>query len=294
MPKIIYALGFFDGVHAGHAALLAECKRLAQEHHCLSGVVTFTSHPDALVSGAAPGLINTAADRQRLLEHFGMDTVVALPFDKAMMTMHYKTFIRMLCSRYDGSGFVCGHDFRFGNRGEGNGEKLLSLCREESLPCTVVPEQKIDGITVSSTYIRTLLESGDMEQAARFLGHPHIFSSIVVPGQHLGSRLGFPTANLLLPDGLLCPRKGVYACLAWVENTAYMAVTNVGDRPTVGGGYTTVESWLIDFSGDLYGRTLTLEFHKYLRPEEKFGSLAELKAQIQKDGEKTRFLFKNT
>lgn len=290
----IYALGFFDGVHAGHAALLSACKALAKEHGCKAAVVTFTSHPDALVSGAAPGLINTVADRELLLrQHFDMDEVIALPFDKAMMTMHYMTFFRMLRSRYGAAGFVCGHDFRFGSKGEGNAEKLLAACREENIPCVVVPEQKIEDITVSSSYIRTLLESGDMERAALFLGHTHIFSGTVVPGKHLGGRLGFPTANLLLPEGLLCPRKGVYACKAWVEGACYSAVTNVGDRPTVGGSYTTVESWLLGFSGDLYGKKLTLAFYSFLRPEEKFGSLEELQAQIQKDAEKTLKIFKN-
>lgn len=290
----IYALGFFDGVHAGHAALLTACKRLAQQYHCRAGVVTFTSHPDALVSGAAPELINTVADRELLLQHFGMDLVIALPFDNAMMTMHYMTFFRMLRSRYGAAGFVCGHDFRFGNKGEGNGQKLMQACLEENIPCIVVPEQKIDGITVSSSYIRTLLEDGNTERTALFLGHPHIFSGIVVPGNHLGSRMGFPTANLLLPEGLLCPKKGVYACKAWVDGQCYSAVTNVGDRPTVGGSYTTVESWLLDFSGDLYGKKLTLAFYHFLRPEQKFASLEELKAQIQKDAEKTLKFFKNT
>ncbi len=290
----IYALGFFDGVHAGHAALLTACKALAKESGCKAAVVTFTSHPDALVSGAAPGLINSAADRELLLRsHFGMDAVIALPFDKAMMTMHYMTFFRMLRSRYGAAGFVCGHDFRFGNRGEGDAEKLLGACQREGIPCTVVPEQKIDGITVSSTYIRTLLERGELERATLFLGHAHIFSGTVVPGKHLGGRLGFPTANLLLPEGLLCPRKGVYACRAWVEGECYSAVTNVGNCPTVGGSYTTVESWLLGFQGDLYGKKLTLAFEKYLRPERKFGSLPELREQIQKDAEKTREIFQN-
>ncbi len=290
----VYALGFFDGVHAGHAALLTACKTLAKETGCRAAVVTFTSHPDALVSGAAPGLINSVSDRELLLRHFGMDEVIALPFDKAMMTMHYMTFFRMLRSRYGAAGFVCGHDFRFGNRGEGNAQKLLDACRGESIPCIVVPEQQIEGITISSTYIRTLLEAGNMERTALFLGHPHIFSGTVVPGRHLGGSMGFPTANQLLPEGLLCPKKGVYACKAWVDGEEYLAVTNVGDRPTVGGGYTTVESWLLDFDGDLYGKKLTLAFHKYLRPEKKFSSLEELSQQIRKDGEKARKIFQNT
>lgn len=285
--KTIYALGFFDGVHLGHQALLAECRRMADSLGCKAGVVTFLGHPDALVAGITMPLINTPADRARLLRHYGMDVLVELPFDKALMSMHYLTFFRLLLKNYGAAGLVCGHDFRFGARGEGDAEKLAAACAEAGIGCTVVPEQKLEGVTVSSTHIRQLLEQGDVETAARFLGHPHIFTGTVVPGRKLGRTLGIPTANLVLPKGLLIPSFGVYACKAWIGGRWYSAVTNVGTRPTVQGQSVTVEPWILGLEEDLYGRELTLGFYRFLRPERKFPSLADLREEIQKNAADT-------
>lgn len=288
----ILALGFFDGVHLGHGALLKACRELADSLGIPAAAVTFTSHPDALVTGKAPELINTEADRVALLKGlYRMDDVIALPFDEAMMTMPWQDFIGMLLREHHAAGLVCGHDFRFGNRGLGTPELLRSSCQEANIPCTVVPEQKMDGITVSSSHIRSLLAHGEMEQAVRFLGHPHILSGEVVSGRQVGRTIGIPTANLLLPEGLICPRHGVYACKALFDGQAYTAVTNIGTRPTVGGHRVTVEPWLLDYSGDLYGRKLALEFHKFLRPERKFPSLEELQEEIRKNAAQTLEFF---
>lgn len=292
--KTIYALGFFDGVHAGHAALLKACRELADEKGCRAGVVTFAGHPDTLVRGQTPPLINTPADRKKLLCRLHIDTVVELPFDRAMMTMPWQDFLRLLLEKYNAAGLVCGHDFRFGNRGQGSTALLQEFCQRENIPCAVVPEQKIDGITVSSTHIRTLLEKGEMEQAVRFLGHPHIISGTVISGRKLGRTLGIPTANLAQPEGIVKLPNGVYACKAIVDCREYLAVTNIGNRPTVGGHHITVEPWLLDFDGDLYGKELTLEFYAFLRPEKKFDSLEALKAEIQENALQTRKFFEKS
>ena len=288
----VLALGFFDGVHLGHGALLRACRQLADRLGVYAGAVTFSVHPDALVAGKAPGLINTEEDRVRLMkERYGMDRVILLPFDRAMMQMPWQDFFSMLLSKYGAAGLVCGEDFRFGNRGEGTAAALKRRCREAGIPCTVVPEQKVDGITVSSTHIRGLLEAGDMEKAARFLGHPHVLSGSVVSGRHLGRTIGTPTANLTMPEGLLCPRHGVYACMAEFGGQRYPAVTNVGTRPTVGGAHVTVEPWILGYAGDLYGETVALEFHKFLREEKKFASMEELQLEIRKNAEQTLEFF---
>lgn len=285
----IYALGFFDGVHLGHGALLAACSRLAREYGRAAGVVTFGTHPDLLVHGAAPGLINTAADRQRLLEsRFSVERLVTLPFDEEMKNMPWEDFIRMLREDYQAAGFVCGADFRFGRRGLGTADALGEYCRREGLPWAVVPEQQADGLRVSSTAIRALLEQGDMARAVRLLGHPHIFTGTVVPGVQLGRKLGIPTANLRLPPELVVPRFGVYACRTVLEGNVYPAVTNIGTRPTVHGHGVTVEPWILDYEGDLYGREITLEFYEFLRPEQKFQSLEELKAEILRNADQAR------
>lgn len=289
MNKTIYALGFFDGVHRGHAALLAAARNLAWENGCLAGAVTFLSHPQSLVRGNAPALINSPEDRKTLiLQYCHMDTLLELPFDEHMQTMPWEDFLLFLILEHGAAGFVCGDDFRFGHRGQGNAALLQQWCLQRGLPCVCLPEQTVNGIRISSTHIRTLLESGQMAEAVKFLGHPHILSGTVVSGRKLGRRLGIPTANLLVPEGVVQPRFGVYACRVIAEEKQYAAVTNIGNRPTVGGHRITVEPWILDFTGDLYGRQITLEFFDFLRPEQKFPDLEALKTAIHADAETTR------
>lgn len=291
--KTIFALGFFDGVHIGHAALLATCRELAQELGWQTGVVTFSEHPDALVLGSTPRLINTPGDRERLLkQRFGIQKVVTLPFDRKMRDCPWQEFLGLLRREYDAGGFVCGADFRFGAGGQGNAGTMAIYCRREGIPWGVVPEQTLDGIRISSTYIRSQIESGDMAMAVKFLGHPHILSGQVIHGRHLGSTLGIPTANLHLPPELAVPRFGVYMCRCTIDGKAYPAVTNVGIRPTVEGHDVTVEPWILDYDGDLYGRELLLEFYRFLRPEQKFPDLEALKAEILRNAQQTRDFFR--
>ena len=280
--RTIYALGFFDGVHRGHQTLLAACRQLASFTGCKTGAVTFTSHPDALVLGNTPMLINTPEDRKMLLRQYHMQTVLELPFDRALMEMPWQDFLENLLEK-DAVGFICGEDFRFGCGGEGNARCLEAFCREKDLFWSVIPEQTLDDVRISSTYIRALLETGKMAQAVRFLGHPHILTGRVSHGRGLGRTLDVPTANLTIPEGVVCPAYGVYACKARIDGREYRAVTNIGMRPTVGGNHVTVEAYLLDFAGDLYGKEMTLEFYTFLRPEQKFDSLEALQAQIRKD-----------
>ncbi len=294
MSKIIYALGFFDGVHIGHTQLLLHCHSLAYHHDCSAGVVTFDSHPEALVLGNAPRLINSVHDREWLLrEKYAMEAVLTLPFDEKMRTMPWEDFLELLRREHNAVGFVCGEDFRFGHKGSGNAALLAEYCRRENLPCHVVPEQILEGVRVSSTYIRQQLEDGHMATAVKFLGHPHILSGEVVHGKALGRKLGVPTANLQLPEGLAVPKFGVYACSCLIDGVRYPAVTNLGTRPTVAGSSITVEPWILDYSGDLYGRRIILEFHYFLRPEMKFPSLDALKEEIHRNADETR-AFLNT
>lgn len=288
--KTIYALGFFDGVHLGHQALLKACRELANANGCKAGAITFAVHPDSLVSGNAPALLNTTEDRTRLLKAYGMDVVVELPFDRELMTSHWSDFLTRLVNE-GAAGFVCGYDFRFGAGGNGTAKKLAAYCEREQLPYSVVPQQVLEGVRISSTHIRQLLADGDIKNANRFLGHEHIFTGTVISGRGLGHTIGIPTANLQIPQDLMLPKQGVYACKAVVDGQEYPAVTNIGMRPTVDGHHITVEPWLLDFSEDLYGKALTLMFMNYLRPEKKFDSLDDLQAEIQKNAAETRKIF---
>ena len=223
-----------------------------------------------------------------------MDHVVILPFDKKMQTMPWEDFLTFLGETYHARGLVCGHDFRFGNRGHGNADLLQSYCRENAMACRVVDEQVLGGVTISSTHIRTLLETGNVAEANRFLGHPHILTGTVTTGRKLGRTLGIPTANIRLPEETVRLPLGVYACKAWVDGKPYLAVTNIGSRPTVGGHETRAESWLLDFDADLYGQPLTLGFYKFLRAEKKFDSLDALREEIMKNAGETRDFFENS
>ena len=273
--------------------MLRECCRLADEQEVQPAAITFDNHPQTLFSKNPPPLINTWQDRQTLLRSNGIGPIYKYPVTKEVMSMSWQDFLAELLES-GAVGFVCGNDFRFGHQGEGTAEKLKIFCEERDLPCTIVPEQTVDGIRVSSTYIRQLIEAGEMAQAVKFLGHPHILTGTVVSGRHLGRTIGIPTANLALPEALLVPKFGVYACLAVIGGRKYPAVTNIGTRPTVGGHHVTVEPWILDFEGDLYGQELTLEFYKFLRPEKKFPSLEALREEIQKNKAETlKFFGKN-
>ena len=288
--KKIIALGFFDGVHLGHQVLLRQCCTLATQRGCLAAAITFDRHPQSLFRKDPPPLLTTGQDRRRLLREYGIGSIFQYPVEEKTMSMPWQAFLEELIS-FGGAGFVCGQDFRFGYRGAGDAEKLSRFCEERSLPCVIVPEQSLDAVRISSTHIRSLLALGHMETAKKFLGHPHLLTGKVVTGRRLGGKLGFPTANVLIPPGIACPRHGVYACTVRVDGQPFIAVTNVGSRPTVDGHQVRTESWLLDFSGDLYGKTVTLEFHYFLRPEKKFDSLEQLQAAVQADAARARSYF---
>ena len=288
--KRIFVLGFFDGVHLGHQALLAECVRMAKAMDCETAAVTFERHPQSLFRPEVPPLLSTLSDRFRLLLRYGIGHVCPFPVTEEVMAKHWQDFLLELIES-GAVGFVCGDDFRFGRGGAGNAETLREFCRERKLPCVIVPEQTLDGVRISSSYIRRQIESGDMATAVRYLGHGHMLTGTVVTGRRLGRKLGFPTANIELPENVIVPRHGVYACYAYVGQKRYMAVCNVGSRPTVQGHQVRTETGLLDFSGDLYGQSVTLEFLWFLRPERRFESVDVLKEAVLMDAENTRNFF---
>lgn len=285
--KRIFTLGFFDGVHLGHQALLRQCAALAEKTGAQAAAITFDRHPRSLLMDTPPVLISTLPDRLRLLKAFGMEYIEVLPVNEQVMSTSWEAFLLRLLQQ-GAAGFVCGEDFRFGHRGQGNASLLKEFCEERGLPCVIVGQQSLKGIRISSTYIRRQIEEGDMATAVTFLGHPLTLTGTVVRGQQLGRTLGIPTANLRLPEGVAAPKYGVYVCRCLIDGKAYPAVTNVGTRPTVSGQGITVEPWILDYSGDLYGREITLEFYRFLRSEQKFPTLGALKERIHQDARETR------
>lgn len=293
--KKVMALGFFDGIHIGHAALMNMIIKRAQEYDAEPAVLTFDVHPDSLVFKKNVPLINSADDRERILSRcFGIDDVVVVHFSQSVMHMDWKVFIDELIDDLDLCHIVVGHDFKFGYKGLGTAEKLKEYCAQLGVGCDIIPPVCKDGVIVSSTLIRGLIESGEIEKANEYLGRPHTLTDVVRSGYHLGTQMGTPTINMRFPDGVIIPRHGVYAAKAYVDGEEYMSVTNVGVRPTVSeDGGVNVESFLLDFTGNLYGRLVRLDFYKFMRPERKFDDIDELAAQIKHDAESTREYFEN-
>lgn len=291
------ALGFFDGVHIGHGALLRETREQAQRLGCRAAALSFDAHPSSLLSATQPPLLAAMEERKLLMQRFyGIDEVLFAHFDRAMMQMPWDVFFaQYLVQQLRARVVVCGHDYRCGRGGEGTPELLQQACAAHGIGCVVVPQVTLDGVRVSSTHIRTLLERGEMEQATRFLGHPHLISGTVVHGQALGRTIGFPTANVPLTPGVLVPPYGVYAAQAECDGITRPAVVNIGLHPTAGSlPAPLLEANLLDFDGALYGTTLRVWLYRRLRPEQKFDSLASLRTQIAADAANTKAFFAAT
>lgn len=292
--KRAIALGFFDGVHIGHGALLEKTKERAAQSGASPAVLSFDVHPDNLVFGRETPLINSAEDRTDVIRRiYGIDDVVFLHFNRALMEMPWREFIENIISQLNISWIVVGHDFCFGYKGEGTARRLKDYCLAHDIGCDIIPPVMLDGRVVSSTYIRSLIAQGDMEQARRYLGHPYFLTNTVCSGYHLGTKMGTPTTNIFFPQGVLVPRHGVYVTRVVLrDGRSYAAATNVGVRPTVSNSArANVESHILDFSGNLYGQKARVEFYSFIRPEMKFDDVQILSSHIKHDSETAKNYF---
>ncbi len=280
--KLHLALGVFDGLHKGHQAVIQQAVRSAQTTGGLSFVVTFFPHPaELLAPDQAPSpLIATVNEKVLMLDAMGVDGVLVIEFDEAFASIPADQFIRSLCQKADVGSISVGEDWRFGYRREGCTQMLRSLAEELGFAAKALPQLNWDGIRISSTRIRQAIHVGDFDSVKAMLGRDYDFTGIVVEGQKLGRTLGFPTANLRLPE-IQLPRDGV-----WVVEIdgLYRGVANLGCRPTVDGSEKRLlEVHILDFDQDIYGITLRVRFLHFLRDIRKFDSLDALKAQIFKD-----------
>ena len=292
--KRAIALGFFDGVHIGHGALLEKTKERAAQSGASPAVLSFDVHPDNLVFGRETPLINSAEDRTDVIRRiYGIDDVVFLHFNRALMEMPWREFIENIISQLNIGWIVVGHDFCFGYKGEGTARRLKDYCLAHDIGCDIIPPVMLDGRVVSSTYIRSLIAQGNMEQARRYLGHPYFLTNTVCSGYHLGTKMGTPTTNIFFPQGVLVPRHGVYVTRVVLQDgRSYAAATNVGVRPTVSNSTrANVESHILDFSGNLYGQKARVEFYSFIRPEMKFDDVQILSSHIKHDSETAKNYF---
>jgi len=249
-------------------------------------VLTFNPHPQAFFSGESRSLLSPIAEKVDALRALGVDQLVLLPFDRALAALSPEEFFRqILLDGLQARAVSVGGNFRFGKRRSGTAADLRELCQTHGIEAHIVDLHHIDADRVSSSAVRAALEAGDLKRATRLLGRPYRIAGSVERGRELGRTIGFPTANIHVPPDKFLPRWGVYAGRVWLgENEPPVAsAINIGHRPTVNGQRPTVEAHLIDWRGDLYGRCLSVELLHFLRPEQKFDSLADLKAQIGRD-----------
>jgi riboflavin kinase/FMN adenylyltransferase len=291
---ILLTIGVFDGVHLGHRYLISQLKELARQQGLHSGVVTFRQHPQKVLSAKTkPPFLTNPAQRTELLKKEGVDAVIILSFTPELAQLSARQFLALLKKYLRMRGVVVGPDFALGRNREGNTETLRRLGQEMGFSVTVVPPIIIDGEVVSSTAIREALAKGDMKRAQDFIGRPFSLYGRIIHGERVGTRLGFPTANLDIdPEQALLP-DGVYVSQAHIDDQTYSSMTNIGKNPTVGGKKRTVEVYLLDYHSDLYGKELEVDLIERLRGEKKFGSPEELKKQITEDVERGRAILKN-
>ena len=293
--KRAIALGFFDGVHVGHGALLKKAKERAAQEGMSPAVLSFDVHPDNLVFGRETPLINSPQDRTDIIQRiYGIEDVVFLHFNRELMQMPWRDFIENIISQLNIGWIVVGHDFCFGYKGEGTAQRLKDYCLAYDIGCDIIPAVMLDGRVVSSTYIRSLISQGDMKEAGRYLGHPYFLTNRICSGYHLGTKMGTPTTNIFFPEGVRVPRHGVYVTRVVLEDgSSYAAATNVGVRPTVSNSNrANVESHILDFEGNLYGQKARVEFYDFIRPEMKFDDVETLAMHIRQDSQTAKNYFK--
>lgn len=277
------ALGAFDGLHRGHMAVIGRaCAPGEGGRRLQSAVFTFSRSP------AGNSAVLTGRDKERLLEDAGVEVLYSLEFSQ-VKDWEAEAFVeQVLFETCAAQRLCCGEDFRFGRGARGDTALLQTLCDRRGVELTVVPPVKEGGEKVSSTRIRAAVEAGDISLANRLLGRPFGFSLEVIHGNHIGTGLGTPTINQAIPEGFVLPRFGVYASWCRVGGEYFYGVTNVGVKPTVGSDRVLAETWMPEFQGDLYGKRVRVFLLEFLRPEKKFGSLGELKAAIQTNGEQAK------
>lgn len=284
------AIGVFDGVHRGHRAVFATLEDAAGGRPLVA--MTFSDHPDAVVSGGPPPPALTTLDRRlELFEEIGIGVTAIIEFDHDTMRLAPEEFVdRYLVTGLHAKVVAVGAGFRFGHGAAGTVDTLRILGADRGFSILATPIVEIHGTEVRSSTIRAAIASGGVELAARMLGRPFEIAGEVVPGDRRGRSIGFPTANVSVPDGFVRPAGGVYAVRCVVEGQSYLGVCNVGTRPTFGGGPEMIEVHLLDVDVDLYGHTMLVAFVDRIRNEQRFTSVDALVAQIAADVDRARLV----
>lgn len=292
VKNAVVTSGTFDGVHLGHQKILKRIREIARSIQGETVLITFWPHPRLVLYPDEHNLrlLSTFEEKTKLLRQFGIDHLITIPFTKEFSQMSSQEFIKkVLIDSIETKKLVIGYDHRFGKNREGSFEYLKANSADFGFELEEISRQDVEEIGVSSTKIRKSLESGDVKTAMTYLGRPYELNGIVIKGQQIGRSIGFPTANIHIPnDYKLIPKDGVYAVEALVGGSIYKSMLNIGNRPTVDGTKKTVEANLFDFQGDLYDKQITVYFREFIRDEHKFESLEALKNQLILDQKHAR------
>lgn len=294
-PATVIALGTFDGLHLGHTDVINTAKDYAERNGLKLAVFTFSNHPLALIRpDLVPVRIISAEEKIKLLESFGVDYLINIPFTEDFAALSPDEFLdRLACFNY--RCLVVGENFTYGFLGSGKTETLERSGRKNGFDVIVRPLVKMNGNVVSSTGIRNLIQAGHIEYANRMLGRAYAITGKIVHGEQRGRKLGFPTANIELLHGeMAVPAPGVYAVTVSIEGSIYEGMGNIGNNPTFNDvEHARLEVNLFNCSGDLYGKTMSVQFHKYIRAEKKFSGVEELCQQIEEDKKAIKTYFLN-
>ncbi len=292
LSNAVVTSGTFDGVHRGHQTILARLTEIARISGGESVVLTYWPHPRTVVSNDSLDLklLSTLDEKVALLEQAGIDHLVVIPFTRSFSELTSEEFIRqILIDKIGTKKLVIGYDHRFGRDREGGFDYIRAHQSEYGFEVEEIPRQDVEAVGVSSSKIRIALAEGNIKTANRFLGRPYSMTGTIVKGQQLGRTIGFPTANMQVDDPVkLIPANGVYAVEVIYKDQSLSGMLNIGLRPTVGGTFQTIETYIFDFNADIYGEHLTLKFREFLRPEQKFQGLPALVAQLKLDEQQAR------
>ncbi|MBW4665785.1 MAG: bifunctional riboflavin kinase/FAD synthetase [Chroococcus sp. CMT-3BRIN-NPC107] len=283
------ALGNFDGVHRGHQQVIQPAKQ--KQGETVSTVVTFNPHPQEFFTGKRRSLLTPQSEKVEQLQRLGVEQLVLLPFDRELACLSPQEFVeKILVQQLRSHSISVGQDFCFGKGRTGTVTDLSAIASNYGIPTTIVPLHTCGGERISSSAIRQALEQGNTDRAKLLLGRAYSLTGTVVAGKQLGRTIGFPTANIDLPMEKFVPRNGVYAVKVYIDEdkSSVAGVMNIGNRPTVNGTNQSVEVYLIDWSGDLYGKVVAVQLEQFLRPEQKFESLDALKNQIKIDCDRAK------
>lgn len=288
----VIALGNFDGLHLGHQAVINMAVKKSEKLNAAPCILMFLEHTLWALKGDAPPELFAGEVKERVFDETGAD-IYRIDFNTVKDLTPREFFDEILIGRFNAKGICCGFNYRFGKGAKGNAQMLKEFCDEAGIEIAIIDEEDYKGSAISSTRIREAIQNGEIEDANMMLGRIFSYKTVVVDGDKRGRLLGSPTINQFFQKGFIVPKHGVYSSITYIDGKEYASVTNIGNRPTIGTDIMGSETYILDFSGNLYGKEIEVGLLKFLRPEMKFNDLQQLSDQIKKDAEQSQEIFNN-